>query len=397
MLKCIISWNFCMKKTVSIFGVTGSIGESCVDVILSYREKFEIIGITAYRNVDTLIEVAKKIQPKYVVLWDESLFGRLQKWLEWEKMILLSGKQGLDEIASIRCDIFVSAIVWIAWLSPTYHAIQAWSDIWLANKESLVCAWDMIMNLAKQKWVSILPIDSEHNALFQCIANNKQSDIQKVVLTASGGPFRNKTKQELQSVTKAMALKHPNWSMWQKISIDSATMINKWLEVIEAYHLFDITPNQIDIIVHPESIIHGMVTYKDGNTLAAMSMPDMRVPIACVLWFPEKLDIQTKPLDLIHLSSLHFEAPNLEIFEWLKICLEILQKNPSLWCVLNAANEVAVEAFLQEKIPFLDIIEIIKATLKQAKVKEFRILEDVFESDREARILASRFIQQQEK
>ena len=241
-----------MKKTVSIFGVTWSIGDSCIDIILSHKDNFDIVWIWANKNVQKLIDICKKIHPKYAVISDESLLDQLKVWLEWEEGItILGGEESLNKIASIKCDLFISAIVGIAGLKPTYNAIEAWSDIWLANKESLVCAGTIIMNKAKEKWVKVLPIDSEHNAIFQCIADNNVKDITSITLTASGGPFRSKRKEELKAVTKEMALKHPNWTMWQKISIDSATMINKWLEVIEAYHIFDIDPKKIDVVVHP--------------------------------------------------------------------------------------------------------------------------------------------------
>lgn len=377
-----------MKKTISIFWVTGSIGDSCLDVILSHKDNFDILWVWANKNVSKLIKICKKIHPKYAVIWDDSLFNELQKWLEWTNVILFSGKEALNKVASIQCDIFISAIVWIAGLEPTYNAIQAGSNIWLANKESLACAWDIIMNAAKNKGVKILPIDSEHNAIFQCIANNKESDIQSITLTASGWPFRWKTKSKLQWVTKNMALKHPNWSMWQKISIDSATMINKWLEAIEAYHLFDITPDQIEIVVHPESVIHGMVSYKDGNTLAALSPPDMRVPIAHVLWFPDRLEVNTKNLGLVELWKLTFEKPDFITFEGLQICLDILKNNLWLWCVLNAANEVAVESFLNKEIWFLDIIEVIKQTLTKDWKGKYGSIEDILKRDNEARKVA---------
>ena len=382
-----------MKKTVSIFWVTWSIGDCSLDVILSHREHFDIIWISANQNVGKLIDICKKIKPKYAIIWDESFLDQLKEWLEWEEGItILWGKKSLNKVASIKCDLFISAIVWIAGLEPTYNAIEAWSDIWLANKESLVCAWSIIMSKARAKWVKILPIDSEHNAIFQCIAHNKYEDIKSITLTASCWPFRSKTKEELKTVTKTMALKHPNWTMWQKISIDSATMINKWLEVIEAYHIFDIDPRKIDVVVHPESVIHGMVTYNDGNTLAAMSPPDMRVPIAHVLWFPDKLTINTRPLNLAQLWNLTFEEPDIEKFEWLKICLDLLKYNAEQWCILNAANEVAVEAFLNEEIGFLDIITVIKKTLNKNIVSNFHSIDDVIKWDQEARIISKNII-----
>ena len=319
-------------------------------------------------------------------------------WLEWEEGItILGGEESLNKIASIKCDLFISAIVGIAGLKPTYNAIEAWSDIWLANKESLVCAGTIIMNKAKEKWVKVLPIDSEHNAIFQCIADNNVKDITSITLTASGGPFRSKRKEELKAVTKEMALKHQNWTMWQKISIDSATMINKWLEVIEAYHIFDIDPKKIDVVVHPESVIHWMVTYIDWNTLAAMSPPDMRVPIAHVLWLPEKLSINTSSLNLIELWKLTFEKPDLDKFEWLKLCLDLLKNNPGQWCILNAANEVAVEAFLNDEIWFLDIVKVIKETLNQNIKSKFASIEDVLRWDLDARVISRNIISELRK
>jgi len=387
-----------MKKTVSIFGVTWSIGDSCIDIILSHKDNFDIVWIWANKNVQKLIDICKKIHPKYAVISDESLLDQLKVWLEWEEGItILGGEESLNKIASIKCDLFISAIVGIAGLKPTYNAIEAWSDIWLANKESLVCAGTIIMNKAKEKWVKVLPIDSEHNAIFQCIADNNVKDITSITLTASGGPFRSKRKEELKAVTKEMALKHPNWTMWQKISIDSATMINKWLEVIEAYHIFDIDPKKIDVVVHPESVIHWMVTYIDWNTLAAMSPPDMRVPIAHVLWLPEKLSINTSSLNLIELWKLTFEKPDLDKFEWLKLCLDLLKNNPGQWCILNAANEVAVEAFLNDEIWFLDIVKVIKETLNQNIKSKFASIEDVLRWDLDARVISRNIISELRK
>ena len=387
-----------MKKTVSIFGVTWSIGDSCIDIILSHKDNFDIVWIWANKNVQKLIDICKKIHPKYAVISDESLLDQLKVWLEWEEGItILGGEESLNKIASIKCDLFISAIVGIAGLKPTYNAIEAWSDIWLANKESLVCAGTIIMNKAKEKWVKVLPIDSEHNAIFQCIADNNVKDITSITLTASGGPFRSKRKEELKAVTKEMALKHPNWTMWQKISIDSATMINKWLEVIEAYHIFDIDPKKIDVVVHPESVIHWMITYIDWNKLAAMSPPDMRVPIAHVLWLPEKLSINTSSLNLIELWKLTFEKPDLDKFEWLKLCLDLLKNNPGQWCILNAANEVAVEAFLNDEIWFLDIVKVIKETLNQNIKSKFASIEDVLRWDLDARVISRNIISELRK
>ena len=387
-----------MKKTVYIFGVTWSIGDSCIDIILSHKDNFDIVWIWANKNVQKLIDICKKIHPKYAVISDESLLDQLKVWLEWEEGItILGGEESLNKIASIKCDLFISAIVGIAGLKPTYNAIEAWSDIWLANKESLVCAGTIIMNKAKEKWVKVLPIDSEHNAIFQCIADNNVKDITSITLTASGGPFRSKRKEELKAVTKEMALKHPNWTMWQKISIDSATMINKWLEVIEAYHIFYIDPKKIDVVVHPESVIHWMVTYIDWNTLAAMSPPDMRVPIAHVLWLPEKLSINTSSLNLIELWKLTFEKPDLDKFEWLKLCLDLLKNNPGQWCILNAANEVAVEAFLNDEIWFLDIVKVIKETLNKNIKSKFASIEDVLRWDLDARVISRNIISELRK
>ncbi len=376
-----------MKK-ISLFGCTGSIGKSTIEVIKNAPQNFEVLALVARNDVETLIAQALALKPSYVVIENEILFPRLQEALKnLPNCEILCGQKAILEVAKIKCDLFVSAIVGAAGMLPTLAAIEAGSNIALANKESLVCAGVFLNAAAQKSGAKIIPVDSEHNAIFQIFENENLNEIESVTLTASGGPFFNSDKDFLK-ITVAEALKHPNWTMGAKISIDSATMMNKGLEMIEAFHLFPLRKNQIKILVHPQSIIHGMVEYKDGSTLAMLSRPDMQVPLSYALAFPKRMAIKHEPLDLAKLQNLSFFAPDEKRFPAVKICREALETDGSAPAVLNAANEVAVEKFLKGEIAFDQITKIVKQVLEKISHKNPESIAEVLDFDTRARALA---------
>lgn len=376
-----------MKK-ISIFGSTGSIGKSTIEVIKNAPENFEILALVARNDVKTLIFQANLLKPSFVVIENENLFPELKSALKNLKNCeILCGQKAIIEIAKIKCDLFISAIVGAAGMMPTLTAIQAGSNIALANKESLVCGGRFLVAAAKLSGAKIIPVDSEHNAIFQIFENDNLRQIDSITLTASGGPFFN-SDLDFSKITIEQALKHPNWSMGAKISIDSATMMNKGLEMIEAFHLFPLQKNQIKILVHPQSIIHGMVDYRDGSTLAMLSRPDMQVPISFALSYPKRMIIEHEKLDLAKLQNLSFFAPDEKKFPALKICREALEIDGSAPAVLNAANEVAVEKFLQGKIAFTEIAKIVAQTLEKITHQEIDSVEEAIEFDQKARLIA---------
>lgn len=376
-----------MKK-ISIFGSTGSIGKSTIEVIKNAPENFEILALVARNDVKTLIFQANLLKPSFVVIENENLFPELKSALKNLKNCeILCGQKAIIEIAKIKCDLFISAIVGAAGMMPTLTAIQAGSNIALANKESLVCGGRFLVAAAKLSGAKIIPVDSEHNAIFQIFENDNLRQIDSITLTASGGPFFN-SDLDFSKITIEQALKHPNWSMGAKISIDSATMMNKGLEMIEAFHLFPLQKNQIKILVHPQSIIHGMVDYRDGSTLAMLSRPDMQVPISFALGYPKRMIIEHEKLDLAKLQNLSFFAPDEKKFPALKICREALEIDGSAPAVLNAANEVAVEKFLQGKIAFTEIVKIVAQTLEKITHQEIDSVEEAIEFDQKARLIA---------
>ena len=376
-----------MKK-ISIFGCTGSIGKSTIEVIKNAPQNFEVLALVARNDVETLIAQALALKPSYVVIENEILFPRLQEALKnLPNCEILCGQKAILEVAKIKCDLFVSAIVGAAGMLPTLAAIEAGSNIALANKESLVCAGVFLNAAAQKSGAKIIPVDSEHNAIFQIFENENLSEIESVTLTASGGPFFNSDK-DFAKITVAEALKHPNWSMGAKISIDSATMMNKGLEMIEAFHLFPLAKNQIKILVHPQSIIHGMVEYKDGSTLAMLSKPDMQVPISYALAFPKRMAIKHEPLDLAKLQNLSFFEADEKKFPAVKICREVLEIDGSALAVLNAANEVAVERFLKGEISFDQITKIVAQTLTKISHRNLTSIAEVIDFDAEARAIA---------
>lgn len=348
------------KKRIAILGSTGSIGTQALDVIEAYPEIFSVEVLTAQNNADLLIEQAVKFLPKVVVIGNESFYDKVSAALSSFPIKVYGGNSALVSVVeSDEIDIVLTAMVGYAGLLPTIHAIKAGKNIALANKETLVVAGELITNLAKEYNVSIYPVDSEHSAIFQCLAGEENNPIEKIILTASGGPFRGKDSAFLASVTKLQALKHPNWSMGAKITIDSATLMNKGLEVIEAKWLFDLSASQIDVIVHPQSIIHSMVQFEDGSIKAQMGLPDMKLPIQYALHYPYRLKSSFPRFDFTAYPSLTFEKPDLETFRNLAIAYQALEKRGNAACIVNAANEIAVEAFLQDRIGFLEISDVI--------------------------------------
>ncbi|MDX2082827.1 MAG: 1-deoxy-D-xylulose-5-phosphate reductoisomerase [Rickettsiales bacterium] len=380
-----------MKK-ISIFGSTGSIGKSTIEVIKNAPENFEVIALIAKNDVKTLSEQALLLKPSYVVIENEQLFFTLKESLKNLKNCeIYSGRKAILEIAKVKCDLFISAITGAVGMLPTLFAIEAGSNIALANKESLVCAGEFLVAAAKRNNIKIIPIDSEHNAIFQIFENENLDAIDSITLTASGGPFFN-SDLDFSKITVAQALKHPNWSMGAKISIDSATMMNKGLEVIEAFHLFPLNKNQIKILVHPQSIIHGLVEYFDGSTLAMLSQPDMQVPISYALSFPNRMKIKHQKLDLAKLQNLNFFIPDEEKFPALKICREVMEIEGSAPAVLNAANEIAVEKFLNGEISFDQITKIVALVLEKITHKKVESIAEIIEFDIKARELAKIFL-----
>lgn len=381
------------QKNIAILGSTGSIGTQALDVIKSNPDKFSAYVLTAQRNVELLIEQAVKFQPKHVVIGDESKLPILQNALAKYDIEIHSGENALNEIVTFaEIDIVLTALVGYAGLIPTIKAIESKKTIALANKETLVVAGGLIMALAKKHGVDIIPVDSEHSAIFQCLVGEFHNPIEKVILTASGGPFRGKSKEYLQTVTKAQALKHPNWAMGAKITIDSATMMNKGLEVIEAKWLFDIEINQVEVVVHPQSIVHSLVQFNDGSIKAQLGLPDMRLPIQFALTYPDRFQSDFPRFDFANFPSLTFEKPDMEVFRNLQMAFEAAKKGGNLPCVLNAANEIAVAEFLSDRISFIEISDVVEKCLSKINYIEAPNLENLILTDRETRILANEFI-----
>ncbi|MBU6338802.1 MAG: 1-deoxy-D-xylulose-5-phosphate reductoisomerase [Rickettsiales bacterium] len=379
-----------LKKKISILGSTGSIGKNTIEVVKNAPENFEIFALVAGNDVKTLISQALEIKPSYVVIENESYFLELKSALSSLKNCkIIAGKNAILEVAKIKCDLVVSAITGAAGMLPTLSAIEAGSNIALANKESLVCAGSFLVAAAKKSGAKIIPVDSEHNAIFQIFENENLVQIDSVTLTASGGPFFNKDV-DFSKITVEQALKHPNWSMGAKISIDSATMMNKGLEVIEAFHLFPLKKEQIKILVHPQSIIHGMVEYNDGSTLAMLSNPDMKVPISYALSYPKRMKIKHDKMDLAKLQNLSFFEPDEKKFPALRICREVMEIDGSAPAVLNAANEVAVERFLKGEISFDKITVVVAQVLEKISHKKVESVKEVIDFDFNARILAGK-------
>ena len=349
-----------MKKKIVILGSTGSIGTQTIDVIASNPDKFELYGITAHSNSDLLISQAKKHKPNFVIVTKDECYPIVKEALANEDIKVFAGIDSVCDLVSMpSVDIVVTAMVGYAGLKPTISAVKASKTIALANKETLVVAGELIKELALKHHAPILPVDSEHSAIFQCLAGELNNPIEKIILTASGGPFRKHSLEELKFVTKEDALKHPNWEMGAKITIDSASMMNKGFEVIEAKWLFDLKIDQIDVLVHPQSIIHSMVQFKDGSVKAQLGLPDMRLPIAYALSYPNRLDNNYERLDFLKFNQLNFERPDIERFRNLDFAFQAMKQGGNMPCILNAANEIAVYGFLHDKISFLGMSDLI--------------------------------------
>jgi len=384
-----------MTKKITLLGATGTIGKNTISLVKDNPDKFEIETIIANNNVEELADIAKEVGAKNVIIANEAKFEKLNDILDGKEFNLACGESEVINHSKENTDIFISGAVGFCALKPTIAAIEAGNNIGLANKECLVCAGDLMMEKARKYGSDIIPIDSEHNSIFQVFDFDKKDQIEKITLTASGGPFRNFSHKEMQSVTPEMAVKHPNWAMGKKISVDSATMMNKGLEVIEAYYLFGVQQKQIDILVHPESIIHGLVTYKDGTMLAGMSGPDMKVPIAYALAYPQRISSKAGKINLADIGSLTFEKPDLKKFKCLDLALKALQIGQNCTIAINAANEIAVAAFLDKKIGYLDISIIVEKTLEEIEKKtanKISDFEEIFDIDLKARKFAEDLI-----
>jgi 1-deoxy-D-xylulose-5-phosphate reductoisomerase len=377
------------KKHIAILGSTGSIGTQALDVIAANTDRFVVEVLTAQNNANLLIEQALQFKPNCVVIGDESKYTQVKDALWSADIKVYAGKEALAQVVeSESIDIVLTALVGFAGLEPTIRAIKAGKHIALANKETLVVAGELVTSLAKQYSVNIYPVDSEHSAIFQCMAGEWHNPIEKIYLTASGGPFRGRSIEELAKVTKAQALKHPNWDMGAKITIDSASLMNKGLEVIEAKWLFHLKPEQIDVIVHPQSIIHSIVQFTDGSMKAQMGLPDMKLPIQYALAYPERIYADFPRFDFLKYPSLTFEQPDRKSFRCLDLAFEAMHKGGNAPCVLNGANEIAVKLFLEEKITFLQIPEVVEHAMNEVAFIEKPTLEDYFASDDAARLAA---------
>lgn len=372
-------------KNLSILGSTGSIGTQTLDIVRENKDRFKVEALAANSNIDLLEAQIREFRPKLTAIFDETKYKELKQRVNGITRIA-AGPEGVVEAALIEgSDTVVSAIVGIAGLIPTYNAIKAGKNIALANKETLVTAGRIITEEVKRNKVSMLPVDSEHSAIFQSLEGSKKREVSKIILTASGGPFRNKCREELSTVTVEAALKHPNWSMGRKITVDSATLMNKGLEVIEARWLFDIDPQDIEVCVHPQSIIHSAVEFVDGAVIAQLGLPDMKLPIQYALTYPDRLPMYGKKLDLTSIASLTFYKPDTDKFKCLKLAFRALSMGDSACVVLNGANEEAVRLFLNGNIGFLDIGNLIEKTLDEHKVVSNIKIEDVLEIDRWSR------------
>ena len=380
------------KKKIAILGSTGSIGTQALQVIEEHSDLYEAYVLTANNQVDLLIEQARKFQPEVVVIANEEKYATLKDALADLPIKVYAGADALCQVVQEQpIDVVLTAMVGFSGLRPTISAIKARKNIALANKETLVVAGELIGKLANDYKVSILPVDSEHSAIFQCITG-EVSPIEKIILTASGGPFRNFSLEQLAKVTKAEALKHPNWDMGAKITIDSASMMNKGFEVIEAKWLFGVTPDQIQVVVHPQSIVHSAVQFADGAVKAQLGVPDMRVPIQYAFSYPQRLKSSFDRLDFFKNSTLTFEEPDTKRFRNLALAYEALRKGGNMACIVNAANEIVNRAFLEERIGFLEMSEVIEKTMQRTTFVENCSLEDYLQTDVEARRIASEYI-----
>ncbi len=380
-------------KRIALFGSTGSIGTQALDVIAANTDKFSAEILTAQSNDDLLIRQALQFNPNVVVIGDEKKYSRVKEALSSTDIKVFAGEKALEEVAAMDCyDLMLAAIVGYAGLKPTLKAINNGKAIALANKETLVVAGDIIMRKAVENRVPVIPVDSEHSAIFQCLVGETRNRIDKVILTASGGPFIGRKPNYLVNVKREHALQHPNWNMGAKITIDSATLMNKGLEMIEAKWLFNLRPEQIQVVIHPQSIIHSMVQFEDGSIKAQMGLPDMKLPIQYAMGFPKRIPNSFPRYDFKKVSTLTFEEPDIKTFRNLALAQVALSKGGNLPCIMNAANEIAVYAFLRNRINFLDMTDVIEKTMQQIPFIEKPALEEYFDSDGEARNFAADLI-----
>jgi 1-deoxy-D-xylulose-5-phosphate reductoisomerase len=380
-------------KRIGIFGSTGSIGTQALDVIAANPDKFSVEVLTANGNEDLLIEQAIKFQPNVVVICDESKYAKVREALASTDSKVFAGEKALEEVAAMDIyDLMLAAIVGYAGLKPTLSAINAGKAIALANKETLVVAGDIVMQTAFQKRVPIIPVDSEHSAIFQCLVGETRNPVEKILLTASGGPFLGRKPNYLVNVKREHALQHPNWSMGAKISVDSATLMNKGLEMIEAKWLFNLRPEQIEVLIHPQSIVHSMVQFEDGSIKAQMGLPDMKLPIQYAMAFPQRIPNSYPRCDFKKFKTLTFDEPDYRTFRNLTLAIEALNKGGNLACIMNAANEIAVYAFLRNKLGFLDMTDVIEHTMQKVSFIQQPTLEEYLDSDGEARTYAAEMI-----
>lgn len=382
-----------MKRKIAILGSTGSIGTQALEVIEEHPDMFEAYALTAHHQVDLLIRQARRFMPEVVVIANEQHYLELKEALADLPVKVWAGADAIAQIVRMEpIDMVLTALVGYAGLRPTIAALEAGKAIALANKETLVVAGELITTLAKENNAPILPVDSEHSAIFQCLSGTWNNSVEKIWLTASGGPFRTKTPDELATVTKEQALRHPNWNMGAKVTIDSASMMNKGFEMIEARWLFDLPPEQIEIVVHPQSIVHSMVQFEDGAVLAQLGLPDMKLPIAYALSYPKRLKTVAPRLDFRQYASLTFEEPDMGRFRNLAYAFEAIRKGGNMPCILNAANEVAVAAFLEDRAGFLQMSDVIARTMEKATFVARPTYDDYVETDAEARRIAAEFL-----
>ncbi|MDB5192837.1 MAG: 1-deoxy-D-xylulose-5-phosphate reductoisomerase [Segetibacter sp.] len=382
------------QKRIAIFGSTGSIGTQALEVIAANPNIFSVEVLTAQTNDELLVQQAFKFKPNVVVIGDERKYTKVKDALAGTDVKVFAGEKALEEVAALDIyDLMLAAIVGYAGLKPTLEALKNGKPVALANKETLVVAGDIVMQTAMEKRVPVIPVDSEHSAIFQCLVGETRNRIEKVILTASGGPFRGKKPNFLVNVKRDHALQHPNWTMGAKITIDSATLMNKGLEMIEAKWLFNLKPEQIQVVIHPQSIIHSMVQFEDGSIKAQMGVPDMKLPIQYAMAFPQRLPNDFPRLNFRNMNTLSFEEPDVKTFRNLGLAIEALGKGGNMPCILNAANEIAVYAFLRNRIGFLDMTEVVEQTMTKISHIEAPTLEEYFESDGEARSFAASLIQ----
>ncbi len=378
------------KKRIAIFGSTGSIGTQALDVVRSHSDLFEVEILTAQNSDELLVKQALEFNPNAVVIGDESKYEKVKSALSSTEIKVFAGESAIEEVAGFdNYDIMLAAIVGFAGLKPTLRAVEKGKVIALANKETLVVAGDVVMQKAVENKAPIIPVDSEHSAIFQCLVGEARNPIEKIILTASGGPFLGKKPNFLVNVKRDHALQHPNWAMGAKITIDSATLMNKGLEMIEAKWLFNLQPHQVEVVIHPQSIIHSMVQFADGSIKAQMGLPDMKLPIQYALGFPRRLQNDFPRFNFRKYPTLSFEEPDYKTFRNLSLAIEALNKGGNMPCILNAANEIAVWAFLKNRIGFLDITAVVEKTMQKINFIERPSLEEYFESDGEARNFAA--------